>query len=229
MMLRLLLTLICISWCASAGYADEPEYFEGAVTMHVEIEIPHAWMPIEELYWVHGTEQTWTYARGDFRIDYLDSEMLGVWYRRDKNREYSARVCEDFITWVDIGEPFITVLSVRKTGLEREIAGYKARAIDVVATVDGDDYSTRYWYAPSIPVNPNWFAEDRYGGFASLYEHIDSLIVGIDFESDFSSVRRYATEIEFRPVSDEELALPDMPTQQAPDDGEGIDLCPMPE
>ena len=208
--------------------AEDREYFEGTVTMHVEIETPHAWMPIEELYWFHGTEQKWTYARGDFRIDYLNSQQLSDWYRREENREYSARVCDDFVTWVDAGEPFVKVLMVRQTGLEREIAGYTAKAIDIVASLDDRDYSTRYWYAPSIPINPEWFAADRYGGFAVLYEHIDSLIVGIDFETEFSSVRRYATEIEFRSVRDKELELPDLPTRPASSDESGEDLCPMP-
>ena len=214
---------------ASGVHADEPEYFEGTVTMKVEIDTPHPWMPIEELYWGYGTEQTWTYARGDLRIDYLNSDMAAVWYRRDENREYSSRVCEGFITWVDAGKPFVKVVEVRPTNLEREIAGYTARAIDVIATVDDGDYSTRYWYAPSIPVDPEWFSEDRVGGFADLYAHIDSLVVGMDFETQFSSVRRYATEIEFRPVSDEEIALPDLPIQPSTvDDGAGEEPCPMP-
>ena len=197
--------------------------------MKVEIESPHRWVSLPELYWIHGTEQVWTYARGDLRIDYLAAEIESVWYRRDENREYSARVCDDFLTWVDSGGEFVMVNSVRPTGLERQIAGYTARAIDVRATVDGEDYSTRYWYVPSIPVNPEWFSEDRYSGFADLYEHIDSLIVGLEFQTEFGSVRRFATEIEFRPVSDEELALPQLPIQQVLLDAtEGEEICPMP-
>ena len=223
----LLLSLCLMTVCAGA---DDSEYFEGTVTMKVEIETFLPGVAVAEESWVHGTEQVWTYSRGDFRIDYADAEIESVWYKRSENREYSARVCEDFVTWVDVREPFMRIVSVRQTGLEREIAGYKARAIDVYATVDDMDYSTRYWYAPSIPVNPEWFSEDRYGGFATLYEHIDSLIVGIDFQTQYSAVRRYATEIEFRPVSDEELALPDMPMRQisSSDTAAGQELCPMP-
>ncbi len=228
-MIRQVAALVALAVFSSASLAEEPEYFEGTVTMRVEIESLQGWISVEEEHWVHGTEQRWTYARGDLRIDYLNSELLSVWYRRDENREYSLRVCDDIVTWVDAGRPFITVHAVRETGLEREIAGHAARAIDVHATLDGEDYSSRYWYAPSTPVNPEWFAEDRTAGFASLYEHIDSLIVGIDFETEFSRVRRYATEIETRSVSDDELALPDMPTEQVFLDAEtGTEMCPMP-
>ncbi|MDJ0909781.1 MAG: hypothetical protein QNI99_11350 [Woeseiaceae bacterium] len=229
-MIRQSIAIVSLAAFPLASVAEDLPYFEGTVTMHVEIEAILAGAGVAESYWIQGTEQIWTYARGDFRIDYTAAEVESVWYKRDENREYSARVCDDFVTWVDVSEPFMTIVSVRQTGLEREIAGHKARAIDVYATVDDMDYSTRYWYAPSIPVNPEWFSEDRFGNFAALYEHIDSLIVGIEFQTQFSAVRRYATEIEFRPVNDEELALPDMPMRQVSVDEvvEGQELCPMP-
>ncbi len=229
-MIRQSVAMMSLAAFPLASVAEDTPYFEGTVRMHVEIESLLPGVSVAEGYWVQGTEQIWMHARGDFRIDYEDAEVESVWYKRSENREYSARVCDDFVTWVDAGQPFTTIVSVRPTGLEREIAGYPARAIDVYATVDDMDYSTRYWYAPSIPVNPEWFSEDRFGDFAALYEHIDSLIVGIEFQTQFSTVRRYATEIEFRPVNDEELALPDMPMRQVSLDEvvEGQELCPMP-
>ena len=139
------------------------------------------------------------------------------------------RICDDVITWNNVDVPMIEIESIRETGDEREIAGYTARALEMRFGVDGFSGTTRYWFVPSLRVNPGWFATYRAAGFDRVYEHIDSLIVGIESEVG-PDIRRFATRIDMRPVPDEEIALPDLPTQFLTFEGAmQRPPCPMPE
>ncbi len=206
-------TIASLVLFSTPALADEPEYFEGTVTMQVEIKAFDDWLPLEDLYWWHGRQQTWTYGGGDLRINYEESEFRAFWYVSDENREYMQRICDDIVTWSDGNAELVLVESIRETNREQEIAGYTARAIEMRSKVAGGNVVTRYWYVPSIPVNPEWYSKYRAGGFNQIYQQIDSLIVGVETVSEFSSVRRFATSIEARPVSEDEVAVPDLPTQ----------------
>ena len=203
-----LLPFFLLAGCTGA---DNPEYFEGTVTMMVEVDLAEAGVPADFLYAWHGTSQVWTYRSGDFRVDYSGSEFRSFWYRLEDDREYMWRVCDDVVTWNNVDSPLVEIVSIRQTDEEREIAGYTALALEARISVNGSTGITRYWYVPELAVNPEWYATYRVAGFDRIYEHIDSLIVGI--ESEAPNVSRLATQIDVRPVQDDEIELPDLPTR----------------
>ena len=231
LMLRSVLIIVGVTLCSAASIADEPEYFEGSVILETTIESFNERLPVDLLYWWYGTAESRIYKDGSFRWDIVGSEVTSVWYRREENREYWLRSCDDYLRYDSVGTPMIDIVSIELIDDTMEIAGYEAHAIELHEQWDDDEIEiNRYWYVPELKVNPAWYAEYRVAGGDRIYEHIDSLVVGYELIASFRSVRKFATEIRVEPVSDEYLALPDMDTLHAPPElDEFSPPCPRPE
>lgn len=212
-----------------SGGSDE-EYFEGVVSIRVDAEAHAEGIPPQALHWFFGRYLTWFVKDGNYVIRFGDSNQEAIWYRADENREYQLRSCDDFVTWTSADEPIVEVVSVTKLDETREIAGYTANGLEVRNRADDGTVTVmRYWYVPELRVDPEWFSANRTLGWDQIYQHIDSLIVGTEEESDFVSVRRFATRIEARDVADRLLELPDTEVRQASlDTLLSTPPCPMP-
>ncbi len=226
--LCLIMALALVAGCS--GGSDE-EYFEGVVSLRVDVEAHGQQIPPRALHWFFGRYMTWFVKDGDYVIRFSESNQKAVWYRADENREYQLRSCDDHVTWTSADAPISDITSVTKLDETREIAGYTAHGLEVRSRADDGTISvTRYWYVPELKVNPEWFSANRTLGWDQVYQHIDSLIVGSEEESDLVSVRRFATRIEAREVADRLLELPDMDIRRASlDTLLGTPPCPMPQ
>ena len=222
-----LATAVCLFAGCSGG---DQEYFEGVVSLRVDIEIHDRRLSPDLLHWWYGRYLTWFVKDGNTVIRYVEADREAVWYRADENREYQQRSCDNHITWTSADVRIADVVSVTKLDETREIAGYTANGLDVHYRSDnGHTSTTRYWYVPELKVDPEWFSANLTVGWDEVYQHIDSLIVGSEDEFDVASVRRFATRIDARRVDNDLLELPDLDIRHASFDTLlNTPPCPMP-
>ena len=218
----------CLALIAICCRAEDPQYFEGTVSLSIEIESNQERLPVELLRSWYGQAEYRQYRDGDFKIDYEDGELVSLWYFRDENREYWLRTCDDYIAFDDVGISQLGDVVVKRPDNTKEIAGYAAKAIELHETDETGEMTVwRYWYAPDLPINPEWFSEYRVGGADKVYDHIDSLVIGYEMESPHSAVRKFATEVNQQPITDGDLVLPELERRHLTFE-ESVNLLPCP-
>jgi hypothetical protein len=189
----------------------DPAYFEGAVAVKIEVESKTERLPEELLLFWHGSRENRLYKNGNIRYDSVDGTTASIWYKRAENTEYALRTCDEYIRIVDFGDSDMNLVAIERPQESREIAGYRARAIELhFGEEDGSVTVWRFWYAPDLLVNPEWYKDYRHSGLDILYQHIDSLVIGFESESLYTNMRKFATSVQRRPVPDSAFDMPDL-------------------
>jgi len=116
----------------------------------------------------------------------------------------------DTLYYMDYSDDTSTVSNISKEGEERQIAGYTCKQI----TISASGIKRKYFYAPSLYLDPAPDADNRIGRYDVFAKETSSLWLAKYDEAKTYSITSTCTRLQQEPVNDSIFRLPDLPQKK---------------
>lgn len=193
-----ILTVLMIFLSADVSSRDS---FEGAIEYSIKSKALISGIPQQLLDSTYGSSQTIYYGNlGHFRIENNSTEGNWEIYRADENKQYVKTETNAGIETFDASEEsrILSHFTVKET--ELQILGRNTKLIEI-AYEDGS--ISRYWYAPSLYINPEPYENLKFAFYDKYWEIAKSPYLQHERVHDTWKVTYTAVNISERELPDE--------------------------
>lgn len=113
----------------------------------------------------------------------------------------------DTLYYMDYSSDTTTVLEVLKSEEKKTIAGFECKMI----TIKSPGAARKYYYAPSIYVNPEYDKNNKIGRYDAFVKETSSLYLGYDEDNASYNLGQTCTRLQQQPVDNSVFELPKLP------------------
>lgn len=185
---------------------SQPKEFEG--TIHYKVEV-HSKAPVYSDKVMKGIV-----AKGDVLTSYIKDgnyrESSGgheLFFISANQRAYFKFKNVDTLYFMDYASGIDTVLSVTKLQEEQSFAKVICKAIEIKL----NDRSVKYFYAPSLYINPEHDKNNKLGGYNAFIKEATAVWLYSKEEADIYNLTITATNVEQKAIDKSVFDLPALP------------------
>jgi len=197
--------LLLLNLLFQQSFSQQKE-FEGTVNYKVEI---HSKAPGYSDKVMKGIV-----AKGDVLTSYIKDgnyrESSGgheIFFINANQRAYFKFRNVDTLYFLDYLSDTDTVLSVTKLPDEQSFAKFSCKAVEVKL----NGRSTKYFYAPSLYINPEHDKNNKLGGYNAFIKEAAAVWLSSKEEADIYSLTISATSVEQKTIDKSVFNLPNLP------------------
>ncbi len=196
-------------------FQEKPDgFFEGRIQYKVKTEFTGDFDPdtIELIKKTRGTRIS-RFWKSDGRtfVHCIDANFIEMfWYDPQKNMDYVKFKGENRIEYGFGDEPYTKPVIVKKSS-DLKILGYDTVLIEVL--LDGD--MTRYWMAPSLPIDVTKYEQYTIADWNKVLELGKGVMLKKEVESDGYVCTETAVSVKLGTIAEKMFKLPDLPLVKA--------------
>jgi hypothetical protein len=183
--------------------------FEGIMTFKVDVQSKSELISSHAIMNMLATRNTMTVAikQGNYRQTSGGTEF---YYISKNQKVYIKFKGIDTLYYIEYGSDTSVVTKISKSDEKKMIAGLECKLI----TIQSGTTSRRYYYSPSLYMNPEYDRNNKIGSFDAFAKETSSLYLGFTEETQSYSLSRTCTKVEKVSIDDSIFKLPDLPQRK---------------
>lgn len=205
------LYLIFLSIAISLTTLGQAQNFEGKIQFAIEQIANDSTVNITMLVNNFGTGFTSYVKNGNYKQIFIKaSKVEWVIYQNEVNRYYYKAPGIDTVYFYDCSKDWNHTLTVTKLDEADTILGYPCKLL----LLEHPDFKYLVFYAPSLPLKPDYFAQCKFGDYNLITENTRSVYLRLVFATREATEIYMAQKVEHLKISDSMFTLPKLPLKQ---------------
>ncbi|HMG69205.1 MAG TPA: energy transducer TonB [Chitinophagaceae bacterium] len=207
-MMKKITTILSATLLCLVVFAQQTE-FEGIMNFRVEVQSKNELISNKALMnmLAMGNTMTTMIKHGNYR---QISGISDSYFITKDQKEYIKFKGVDTLYYFEYDFDTTAVTKVSRSDEKRTIAGIDCKLI----TIESGGDSKKYYYAPSLYINPEYDKNNTSGRYDAFVKETSSLYLGLYEESKSFSLSHTCTRVEKVPVNDSVFKLPDLPQKK---------------
>jgi hypothetical protein len=200
--------LILASLCISLSLSAQKDFegiivYRNTVSSNVDGFSDNTWKRLLALPDI----DTVSIKKGNFK---QSSPLKDVYYLSEKGKLFFRFKGIDTLYYLDYSEDTTAVLSVTRTTEKKKIAGYDCNSL----TVKTSTGTKRYYYPPSIYMNPAYNQNNKIDQYYAFAKETSSLFLECEQQLEAFTIKNWCLKVQEKPIDNTIFELPGLPQKK---------------